>query len=183
MIRIIAGTWRSRQLESPAGRCTRPTAGRTREALFSMLAARLGGFEGLAVLDLFAGSGALALEALSRGAAEACLVETDPAAARASESNIRRLGAEARVLRLDATRLPPATRAFDLVLLDPPYGRGLADAALASALARGWVAPHALVACETGPGETLAPDGFALLVRRPVGKAVLHLLAPLPAAA
>lgn len=181
MIRIIAGRWRSRPLESPAGLATRPTAARARETLFSMLVSRLGSLEGMAVLDLFAGSGALALEALSRGAAEAVLVETAPAAARAAEANIRRLGAQARLLRLDATRLPAAPRAFDLVLLDPPYGQGLAAAALASALARGWLAPHALVACETARGEALAVPGLAPLATRSVGKAMIHLLAPLPA--
>ncbi len=179
MIRIIAGRWRSRLLESPAGRATRPTANRARETLFSMLGSRLGDFEGLAVLDLFAGSGALGLEALSRGADEAVLVENDPAAARACEANIRRLGATATLLRLDATRLPPAKRAFDLVLVDPPYGQGLAEAAIASARAGGWLTPHALVACETARAEPLAPAGLVALACRPVGKAMLHLLAPL----
>ncbi|WP_448582448.1 16S rRNA (guanine(966)-N(2))-methyltransferase RsmD [Thermaurantiacus sp.] len=181
MIRIIAGTWRSRKLESPPGLATRPTASRTRETLFAMLASRLGSFEGLFVLDLFAGSGALGLEALSRGALHATFVEVDPRAAHACEANIARLGAVATLMRHDATRLPPAPRPFDLLLLDPPYGQGLADAALASALMGGWIAPHALIACETGRSEPLAPAGFATLVERPVGKAMLHLLAPLPA--
>lgn len=181
MIRIIAGAWRSRRLESPPGLATRPTASRARETLFSMLASRLGSFEGLHVLDLFAGSGALGLEALSRGAAHATFVEQDPAAARACAANIARLGAAATLLRQDATRLPPTPRPFDLLLLDPPYGQDLASAALSSARRGGWIAPHALIACETGRGEPLAPPGFAPLVTRPVGKAMLHLLAPLPA--
>ena len=97
-MRIIAGAWRSRPLEAPAGAETRPTADRTRETLFSMLTSRLGSFEGLTVLDLFAGSGALALEALSRGAEQAFLVERAPAARKAIEANIRKLGANARLL-------------------------------------------------------------------------------------
>jgi 16S rRNA (guanine966-N2)-methyltransferase len=143
-----------------------------------MLASRLGSFEGLAVLDLFAGSGALALEALSRGAASALLVEQGAAAARAAEANIRALGANARLLRADATRLPPATEAFDLVFLDPPYGQGLVAPALACALNGGWIAPHALVAAETSRDEELMVPGLAAEAMRDVGKARLHLLRP-----
>lgn len=179
-MRIIAGRWRSRRLLAPEGDATRPTADRVRETLFSMLASRLGSFEGLAVLDLFAGSGALALEALSRGAASALLVEPSAAASRAAEANIRALGANARLLRADATRLPPATAAFDLVLLDPPYGQGLVAPALASALNGGWIAPHASIAAETARGEALDVSGLAVEAVRDVGKARLHLLRPSP---
>lgn len=177
-MRIIAGTWRSRPLKAPPGGATRPTADRVRETLFSMLASRIGSFEGLSVLDMFAGSGALALEALSRGAAHALLIERDLAAAGTAEANIRALGARAEVRRIDATRLPAAPAAFDLVFLDPPYGEGLAQAALSSALAQGWIAPHAWIAAETGRGETLAPPGFDASAERSVGKAKLHLLRP-----
>lgn len=177
-MRIIAGAWRSRRLLAPEGENTRPTADRVRETLFSMLASRLGSFEWLHVLDLFAGSGALALEALSRGADSALLVEQGAAAARAVEANIRALGANARLLRADATRLPPAPRAFDLVFLDPPYGQGLVDAALRSALAGGWIAPHAWIAAETAREEALAVPGLAVEAVRDVGKARLHLMRP-----
>jgi 16S rRNA (guanine966-N2)-methyltransferase len=181
-VRIIAGTWRSRALKAPEGDGTRPTADRVREALFSMLTSRIGSFEGLTVVDLFAGSGALALEALSRGAARAVLVERDAAAIRAAEANIRSLGAACEVRRLDATRLPPAPHAFDLVFLDPPYGQGLVPLALASAGAGGWIAPHALVAAEAGRGEKLRVAGFDPVAERAIGKATLHLLRPaLPA--
>ncbi len=178
MIRIIAGQWRSRRIAAPPGQGTRPTADRVRETLFAMLGSRLGSLEGLAVLDLFAGSGALALEALSRGAAEALLVERDAAAAGIAEANIEALGAPAAVRRLDATRLPPAPRPFDLVLLDPPYAQGLAEAALASARAGGWIAPSAWIAVETGRGETGAPEGFVPAASRAVGPARLLLLRP-----
>jgi 16S rRNA (guanine966-N2)-methyltransferase len=177
-MRIIAGAWRSRRLVAPEGDATRPTADRVRETLFSMLASRIGSFEGLTVLDLFAGSGALALEALSRGAARAILVEQDPAAIRAAEANIRALEATAEVRRLDATRLPPAPGPFDLVFLDPPYGQGLVEASLASALTGGWIAPHALVAAETGRAETLGVAGLERVAERSIGKAMLHLLRP-----
>jgi 16S rRNA (guanine966-N2)-methyltransferase len=179
-MRIISGAWRSRPLDAPPGDGTRPTSDRARETLFSMLVSRLGSFEGLTVLDLFAGSGALALEALSRGAARAALVEKDPTARKAIETNIKRLGAEARLIGHDATALPRAAAPADLIFLDPPYGSGLAVAALASARAMGWVAPHAWVTVETAKGEMLAADGFDVDTVRPVGKAALHLLRVTP---
>jgi len=179
-MRIIAGTWRSRPLVAPVGDKTRPTADRTRETLFSMLVSRLGSFEGLTVLDLFAGSGALALEALSRGAAQAFLVERDPEARRAIESNIATLGARARLLGHDATALPRAQGAADLILLDPPYGEGLGAKALASAAAAGWIAPHSWISVETARAEPFEPEGFTVEATRGVGKAMLHLLRPAP---
>ncbi len=180
-MRIIAGAWRSRRLLAPDGEATRPTADRVRETLFSMLASRLGSFEGLAVLDLFAGSGALALEALSRGAASALLVEQGAAAARAAEANIRALGASARLLRADATRLPPASAAFDIAFLDPPYGKGLVAPALACALNGGWIAPHAWVAVETAKAEAPEAAGFATETTRVAGPARITLLRCAPA--
>jgi len=177
-VRIIAGAWRSRPLESPPGDGTRPTADRARETLFSMLQSRLGSFEGLTVLDLFAGSGALALEALSRGAAQAFLVEKAPAARKAIEANIRKLGANARLVGHDATALPRASAQADLIFLDPPYGSGLAAGALAWALAAGWVAPHAWVSVETARDEVVEVPGFTAETVRGVGKASLTLLRP-----
>ena len=135
-MRIIAGQWRTRPLMVPPGPGTRPTADRVRETLFSMLVSRLGSFEGLAVLDLFAGSGALALEALSRGAGRAFLVERDRAAREAITVNIAKFGALAELVGNDATNLPSAKMPCDLVFLDPPYGENLASGALASALAK-----------------------------------------------
>lgn len=177
-MRIIAGAWRSRPLVAPAGAATRPTADRVRETLFSMLQSRLGSFEGLVVLDLFAGSGALALEALSRGAEVAFLVESDPSARAAIRANIAALGAAATLVGQDATALPAAPRPADLLFLDPPYGAGLAAPALASAAARGWLTPAAWIAVETARGEALEVPGFVADTVRPVAKAALHLLRP-----
>ncbi|MGL6043347.1 MAG: 16S rRNA (guanine(966)-N(2))-methyltransferase RsmD [Sandaracinobacteroides sp.] len=175
-MRIIAGTWRSRPLDSPPGDGTRPTSDRARETLFSMLVSRLGSFEGMTVLDLFAGSGALALEALSRGAAKASLVENDPAARKAIEANIKRLGAEARLIGHDACHLPPTIAPVDLIFLDPPYKSGLWLPALASAQAMGWVAPYCWASIESARGEKVDAPGFQVEVERPVGKATLTLL-------
>jgi 16S rRNA (guanine966-N2)-methyltransferase len=134
-VRIVAGRWRSRRLETPPGAATRPTSDRVREALFSILGPRV---EGARVLDLFAGSGALGLEALSRGAATATFVDSAPAAIAAVRANLRALGAEADVRRADALRFLRAAAGqaahYDLVLLDPPYrlaarlGRELSEA-------------------------------------------------------
>jgi 16S rRNA (guanine966-N2)-methyltransferase len=175
-MRIIAGQWRTRPLEAPPGPGTRPTADRARETLFSMLVSRLGSFEGLAVLDLFAGSGALALEALSRGASRAYLVERDRAAREAITVNIAKFAAAAELVGNDATALPSARQPCDLIFLDPPYGEALAAPALASALARGWVAPSAWISVETDLKETVEAPGFTLETSRKVGKAMLHLL-------
>ena len=144
-MRIIAGEWRRRPLQAPPGEATRPTADRARETLFSMLTSRLGGFEGLSVADLFAGSGALGLEALSRGAASCLFVEQDPAAIRALRANIAALRAQQRcdVRATSVLQLGSASRPIDLLLLDPPYGTGAGAVArmLAAALAgaaAGW---------------------------------------------
>ena len=130
-MRIIAGQWRGRPLVAPKGDATRPTADRTREALFSMLTSRIGSFEGLAVADLFAGSGALGLEALSRGAARCLFVEQDKPALDALRANIAKLGAtNADVRAASAIGLGPATAPLDLILMDPPYGTGAGNVAL-----------------------------------------------------
>ena len=129
-MRIIAGEWRRRQLHAPPGEVTRPTADRTRETLFAMLTSRLGSFEGLAVADLFAGSGALGLEALSRGAASCDFVEVSAASLRAVRENAELLGAGERAVvhRGDAIRFIAGLGegAYDLAFADPPYGHGLA---------------------------------------------------------
>jgi 16S rRNA (guanine(966)-N(2))-methyltransferase RsmD len=121
-VRVIAGRYRGRRLQAPPGEATRPTSDRVREALFSVLGARV---EGAQVLDLFAGSGALGIEALSRGAAAATFVDTSPAAIRAVHANLEALGASAEVRRSDARRFlggaSAAARQYDLVFLDPPY--------------------------------------------------------------
>jgi 16S rRNA (guanine966-N2)-methyltransferase len=176
-MRIIAGQWRGRPLVAPPGEATRPTSERAREALFSMLASRLGDFDGLRVADLYAGTGALGLEALSRGAAHATFVENDKAAVTALRANILKCDAEraTAVLQQPVQAIGRAPAPFDLLLLDPPYGEGHALPALARLVEYGWVAPHALVSVEMAKGETLEPPGFSLDTVRAHGKARLHL--------
>jgi 16S rRNA (guanine966-N2)-methyltransferase len=174
-MRIISGQWRGRALIAPTGDATRPTADRVREALFSMLASRLGSFEGLRVLDGFAGTGALGLEALSRGAAHGVFVDSNAEAVRALKANIAKLSANAEVLAAPLESIGQARAPCDLILLDPPYGQGLAEIALKRLTERGWIAPHALISVETARKDTLATD-LEVLAVRDHGKARLHLL-------
>ena len=158
-MRIVAGRWGGRRLTTPKGLATRPTSDRVREALFSILG---GAVEGARVLDLFAGSGALGLEALSRGAAEATFVDSEPPSVAAVKTNLESLGGEGEVRRSDALRFlraaPGQTRQYDLVLLDPPYrlaerlGRELSEAL------PGVLAPAALVVCESDRRAPLPLD-------------------------
>lgn len=177
-MRIIAGRWRGRPLVAPPGNATRPTSDRAREALFSILASRLGSFEGLRVADVFAGTGALGLEALSRGAAHASFVDNDRAALAALRANLARLGAEglASIHQTNAETIAQAPASHDLLFLDPPYGRALALPVLARLAAQGWIAPQALVSVETSREEGLDLPDFALETVRDYGKARLHLL-------
>jgi 16S rRNA (guanine966-N2)-methyltransferase len=176
-MRIIAGTWRGRPIVAPKGDATRPTADRTREALFSMLASRLGSFEELAVADLFAGSGALGLEALSRGAASCLFVEQDRTALEALKANIARLGAAgAEVRPTSALALGPAPKPLDLILMDPPYGTGAGAVALDKLGRLGWAGPATWISIETAKDETVEVAGFAADVTRVHGKARLTLL-------
>jgi 16S rRNA (guanine966-N2)-methyltransferase len=167
-------------LVAPKGDTTRPTADRTRETLFSMLTSRLGSFEGLQVLDLFSGSGALGLEALSRGAAYCVFVEQDRAALEALESNIAKLGAgsQSEVRRGSALMLGPARKPFDLILMDPPYGTGAGSVALDKLARLGWIAPGALISIETGNREDTEVKGFEIDTIRDIGKARVTLLRP-----
>lgn len=178
MLRIISGSWRGRKLKTPAGDTTRPTADRTRETLFSMLTSRLGSFEELMVLDLFAGSGALGLEALSRGAARCVFVEQDRAAIDILRANIRSLDAEdrAEVRPSSALALGPAAKPFDLVLIDPPYASGAGWVALDKLARLGWFAPATWISVETGKSEKIDIAGFTIDAERVVGKAKLTLL-------
>ncbi len=177
-LRVIAGQWRGRPLVAPEGDATRPTADRTRETLFSMLASRLGSFEGLKVADLFAGSGALGLEALSRGAASALLVEQDPAAIRAIRRNIANLRAQDQcdVRAGSVLALGPAKAPLDLVLLDPPYRTGAGAVALEKLTRLGWISAATWVSLETAFDEPVAVRGFTVDSDRKVGKARITLL-------
>ena len=179
-MRVIAGEWRGRKLVAPRGEATRPTADRTRETLFNMLASRLGSFEGLSVADLFAGSGALGLEALSRGAASCLFVEHERAALEAIRANVAALDARGRadVRAGSVMSLGPATAPYDLILLDPPYGTGAAAVACDRLLRLGWIGPGTWIAAETGASEEVAVGGMSLDAVRKVGKGKLTLLRP-----
>lgn len=177
-MRIIAGEWRGRKLVAPAGQQTRPTADRTRETLFSMLASRLGSFDGLRVADLYAGSAALALEALSRGAAHATLVENDRTALNAIEANAKALGAGERVevRPMSAARLPTA-QPFDLLFADPPYEPGSGSSVAAAVAKAGWLVAGGWMAVETQRGDKVSPPvGWEIEAERDVGRARLTLL-------
>ena len=177
-MRIVAGQWRGRKLQAPVGDATRPTADRTRETLFSMLVSRLGSFEGLSVADLFAGSGALGLEALSRGAATCLFVEQDAAAIRSLRANIAALRAteSCEVRASSVLSLGPAKAPLDLLLLDPPYASGAGVVALEKLLRLGWIGPASWISLETTHNEVVSPKGFAIDAERKVGKAKLTLL-------
>ncbi|MFC3612464.1 16S rRNA (guanine(966)-N(2))-methyltransferase RsmD [Lutimaribacter marinistellae] len=180
-MRIIAGEFRGRALASvgkgDAGAHLRPTADRVRESLFSVLA-HLDVIEEARVLDLFAGTGALGLEALSRGAAHVCFVENGRVGQGLIRKNVELTHSADRthLLRRDATR--PGRHdgaAFDLVFLDPPYGKGLGEKAIAAAVAGGWIAPGALVVWEEN-AEIAAPDGFTVESARRYGDTHITLM-------
>ncbi|WP_322965593.1 16S rRNA (guanine(966)-N(2))-methyltransferase RsmD [Sphingomonas fuzhouensis] len=175
-MRVIAGQWRGRPLVAPKGDVTRPTADRTREALFSMLTARLGDFDGLAVGDFFAGSGALGIEALSRGAASCLFVEQDRAALDALRANLAKLEAQGDVRATSVMALGPARAPLDLILMDPPYGTGAGSVALDKLARLGWVGAGTWISIETAKQEEVALAGFTVDASRVHGKARLTLL-------
>jgi 16S rRNA (guanine966-N2)-methyltransferase len=188
-MRIVSGSFRGKTLAAPQGEATRPTSDRARQAIFNILehAAWSNGVRDVRVIDLFAGSGALGFEALSRGAAFCLFVETDAAARGAIRDNVETLGTKGelfgrtRIHRRDATDLGPRPGSdgppFDLVLLDPPYAKGLGERALAELAGGGWLAPGAAVMFERGADE---PDpvvpGFELLDARRYGAAKVVFL-------
>ena len=174
-MRIIAGKWRGRPIEAPPGVATRPTADRVRETLFSMLVSRLGSFEDLRVADLFAGSGALGLEALSRGAASAVFVENDSKAAAVIRRNAEKLGASAQVLAGSALALP-RSEAFDLIFADPPYAAGSGTVAVGAVAKASWLARGGWLSVETSRDDELDPGELIVDSMRTVGRARLTLL-------
>ena len=175
-MRIVAGKWRGRPLVAPKGDATRPTADRVREALFSMLTSRIGDFEGLAVADLFAGSGALGLEALSRGAASCVFVEQDKPALDALRANLVRLDAKADVRAQSVLALGPAVAPLDLILMDPPYDSGAGAVALDRLARLGWVGDATWVSIETAKREEVDVTGFVVDASRVHGKGRITLL-------
>ena len=170
-MRVVGGRLRGRALAGPTSQAIRPTADRMRESLFNILAHGYGDPAiGARVLDLFAGSGALGIEALSRGAAFALFVDDGAEARALVRGNVESLGlgGVTRIFRRDATKLGPAhpIEPFSLVFADPPYGRGLAELALASARGGGWLAPGALVVVEETKSAFTAIGGFTEIERR-----------------
>ncbi len=182
-MRIIGGEKRGAIIRAPGGRDTRPTTDRVREAMFNIIAhaEHAPPLTGARVLDLFAGSGALGLEALSRGAVFALFVDIEAAARAAVRDNLMRLGLQgrAKVWRRDATgmgRCAPMAP-FDLAFLDPPYGRGMAERALATLREGGWLEPGALaVVEESARADFGVPSGFALRDERAYGDTIVRFL-------
>ncbi len=177
-MRVIAGEWRGRKLIAPKNDATRPTADRTRETLFSMLASRLGSFEGLYVADLFAGSGALGIEALSRGAETCLFAEQDREALDALRGNLATLDATSRAdIRAGSVLgLGPAKRSYDLLMFDAPYATGAGSVALDKMNRLGWIGADSWVSVETAHNESIEVAGFEIDTERKVGRAKLTLL-------
>lgn len=176
-MRIIAGQWRGRPLTAPPGMDTRPTADRVREALFSMLSSRLGTFDGLRVADLFAGSGALGLEALSRGAASATFVECDAKALAAIRTNAATFGATSSAQFLGGSAFAlPRSQPFDLILADPPYSAGSGDPVVEAVRKAGWLAPGGWLSVETARRHRVMPSEFQIDVERDIGSARITLM-------
>ena len=176
-MRIVGGRLRGRALVTPANEAIRPTSDRVRESVFNILAHGIEGFalEGARVVDMFAGTGALGLEALSRGAAYGLFVEEDPEARALIRQNIEAFGLTGvtRIFRRDATDLGPAANMaqFSLAFLDPPYGKGLGQKGLVALRDGSWLTPGAVIVLEerANPSVTLLPEGFTELDRRTWG--------------
>lgn len=183
-MRIVGGKYRAKRLAAPKDESIRPTSDRARQALFNILAhGRHGlgadGMDGIAVLDVFAGTGALGLEALSRGAGMVSFIDVEFPACRLIKRNAAALGAaeEVDIQRRDALDPGPAPRGHALIFLDPPYGEGLGPAALTALAREGWLAPGALCILELARKESFEPpDGFELLDRRNYGAAAIAFL-------
>ena len=185
MLKIIGGKHRGRAIAAPEGQATRPTASRAREALFNILTQASWRSDGASplidarVLDAFAGTGALGLEALSRGAAHATFLDNDATAIRLIGENLRKLGetGSAKVVRADASRPPPGREPCDLVFLDPPYRSGEAAPALAALASAGWLASGAIVTVELAHNEDIVPPaGFEAIDERRYGAAKFVIL-------
>jgi 16S rRNA (guanine966-N2)-methyltransferase len=180
-MRIIAGDWRGRPIEAPPGQSTRPSADRLRETLFNMLASRLGSFEGLRVADLFAGSGALGLEALSRGAACATFVESDSRAFESIGRNAVKLAASERVQVIRSSALAlPRSEPFDLILADPPYGQGAGNAVVQSVVKAGWIAPGGWMTVETSRNDEIESGELTIDTSRIAGRGRITILRSSP---
>ncbi len=185
MTRIIAGRFKGRRLTVPKGRDVRPTTDRMRERLFSMLAhGRYPPLDGARVADFFAGTGALGLEAMSRGAVHAVFIEQARPSLTSLRDNIRTLGVENEtdVLAVSATKLPAAKNTVDFIFMDPPYRQGLVAPALASIQANGWLADDSIIVCELASDEPFdIPHTLHVMDERQQGQQRLLILSPTPA--
>lgn len=172
-MRIVGGSHKGRRLAVPEGRVARPTGDRAREALFNILAhTDRVELDGAVVLDCFAGSGALGLEALSRGAARVLFMENHPDSLAAIKTNLAMMGKAADILRVDATKPPPAREPCNLVFLDAPYNSGLSAPCLTALSQQGWLVPGALCIVEVAADEPFTPpEGFAAVDERSYGAA------------
>ena len=174
-MRIVGGEFRGRPLKGPSTQAVRPTSDRLRESLFNLIAHNYpGALEGVRVIDLFAGTGALGLEAISRGARFGLFVDDSTEGRALTRENVEALslGGRTRIFRRDATKLGAANAGdvFDLAFLDPPYGKGLAPLALVSLRDGGWLTPGALVLVEEEAGADIGtPEGYQLLEKRTYG--------------
>jgi len=181
-MRVVGGEFRGRPLLTPRGDAIRPTSDRAREAVFNVLAHRFGDrLEGARVIDLFAGTGALGIEALSRGAAFCLFIEESAEGRGLVRGNVEALGLTGRtkLFRRDATALGPAgtVSPFGLLFADPPYGKGLGDRALRSALSGGWLVPGALCVVEEAVGAPFDPGAeFATVDERAYGDTVIRFV-------
>lgn len=185
-MRIVAGELRGRAIRTPEGQDVRPTSDRARQAIFNILehAPWSDGLEGQRVIDVFAGSGALGLEALSRGATKCLFVDLSETSLAAVRANVAAFGLEERshLTRQDASRLGARDAhrpLFDIAFLDPPYGKALAQPVLAALRDGGWLKPEAIVVLERGSGEAaIETPGYALLDQRRYGAAQVLFLRP-----
>lgn len=183
-MRIIAGKFRGKKLVSPDDNSIRPTSDRVREALFSILSSRLGpSFDGLKVLDLFAGTGALGLEALSRGAEMTAFVDVGVTSRGIIRQHIEGfgVGGQTKLLKRDACSLGYVEKfePFDLIFIDPPYGQDMGVKAMQAAKNGGWIAPNAIIVLEEKRGsEFQLPEGFELSDERNYGDTCIRIMAP-----
>lgn len=171
-LRIISGQFKGRRLDAPDGPQIRPTSNRLRERIFSILQSRVGSLEGLSVADIFAGTGAMGIEAVSRGAAKAWFVEKHEDSLELLRGNLEKIGIAGlvRVIAADARQLPKADEAFNILFLDPPYRRRLAEPTLTSLVECGWTGNESLVIVEIAADDRFdLPDGFRMVDERQQG--------------
>jgi 16S rRNA (guanine966-N2)-methyltransferase len=185
MLRIIAGKYKGKKLSSPDNTTIRPTKEIAKEGLFSILQSDKFAKNGkrllsdALVLDLFCGSGALAIEAISRGAAKACLIDNEDLSIEIARKNVRAISETTNItiFRADATNLPKSRERYNLVFIDPPYGQNLIDVALKEIASKHWLAPGAIIVCECAKEDKpVIGDNYMLIEERKYGKSKFIIL-------